>query len=101
MVLQKPGFLEAAVQAASFARQHLYDAGSQTLYRRYRDGEAGLPGQLHDYTCMVAGLLQLYQVSHDPQWLKWSIELTRKQMELFWNDDGGIFLTASTTPPSK
>ena len=101
MVLQKPGFLEAAVHTASFARQHLYDAGSQTLYRRYRDGEAGLPGQLHDYTGMVAGLLQLYQVSHDPQWLKWSIELTHKQMEQFWNDEGGYFFDSVNDPTLK
>jgi hypothetical protein len=101
MILQEPQLLEAALQTASFTKQHLYDEGSQSLYRRYRNGEAGLPGQLHDYTYLVAGLLQLYQASHDPKWLKWATELTQKQMELFWNEDGGYFFDSVDDPTLK
>ena len=101
MILQEPHLLEAALQTASFTKQHLYDEGSQSLYRRYRNGEAGLPGQLHDYTYLVAGLLQLYQASHDPKWLKWATELTQKQMELFWNEDGGYFFDSVDDPTLK
>ncbi|MGI9536642.1 MAG: thioredoxin domain-containing protein, partial [Desulfocapsaceae bacterium] len=101
MVLQDPQLLEEAVQTASFVKQHLYDKGAQTLHRRYRNGEAGLPGQLHDYTYMAAGLLELYQASHDQKWLKWAIELTQKQMELFWNEDGGYFFDSVDDPTLK
>ncbi|MEJ2056818.1 MAG: thioredoxin domain-containing protein [Desulfofustis sp.] len=101
MVLQEAQFLDSARQSASFAKQHLYDAGSQTLHRRYRNGEAGLPGQLDDYAFLVAGLLQLYQAGHEPEWLKWSIELTEKQMELFWNEDGAYFFDSFSDPTLK
>lgn len=101
MVLQEPQLLDRAVQTALFVKSHLYDDGSRTLHRRYRNGEAGLPGQLGDYTCLVAGLLQLYQVSHEPAWLKWSTELTRKQIELFWNEDGGYFFDSVSDPTLK
>ena len=101
MILQEPQLLEAALQSASFTKQHLYDEGSQSLYRRYRNGEAGLTGQLHDYTYLVAGLLQVYQASHDPKWLKWATELTQKQIELFWNEDGGYFFDSVDDPTLK
>ncbi len=91
MVLQEPQLLEEAVQTALFIKRYLYNDEDQTVQRRYRTGEAGLPGQLYDYASLVSGLLHLYQASHDPEWLKWSIELTQKQFELFWNEDGGYF----------
>ena len=101
MVLQESQYLEAAVQTASFTRQHLFDDGTQTLKRRYRNGEAGLPGQLNDYTFMIAGLLELYQASHDAKWLKWATELTQKQLELFWNEAGGFFYDSVDDPTLK
>ncbi len=90
-VLQDPSLLAAAVETASFLRQTLYDQTNHTLLRRYRRQEAGITGQLDDYTFLVNGLLELYQASQDPQWLIWSIDLTERQIALFWNETGNFF----------
>ncbi len=97
-ILQDPALLEKAKQTAVFIKENLYDQQSHTLKRRFRKGEAGLAGQLDDYTFLVAGLLDLYQADHDPQWLKWSVELTGKQVDIFWNNDGGFFFDSVTDP---
>ncbi len=101
MVLQTPQYLEAAAHAAAFVKQYLYDDAAQSLKRRYRNGEAGLPGQLHDYTFMIAGLLELYQANHDPDWLKWAGELMQTQMKLFWHEAGGHFFDSVDDPTVK
>jgi uncharacterized protein len=90
-ILQDPKLIEAAIRAATFIKDTLYDTRSQTLMRRYRDGEAGLAGQLDDYGYLVASLLDLYQACHDPRWLQWAVSLTEQQIRLFWNDNGGFF----------
>ena len=90
-ILQDPALLTAAVQAATFLKENLYNETNHTLQRRFRSQEAGLPGQLDDYTYLVDGLLALYQASQDPQWLSWATELTGQQIALFWNETGSFF----------
>jgi len=90
-VLTDPSLLTAAVEAATFVQVNLYDEADHSLQRRYRNQEAGMAGQLDDYTFLVDGLLDLYQASQDPRWLMWSIALTEHQIEQFWNETGGFF----------
>ncbi len=90
-ILQDHGLLEAAIRTASFIKETLYDRQSRYLQRRYCNGEAGLAGQLDDYTHLVAGLLHLYGACHDPNWLRWAEALTERQIELFWHEGGGFF----------
>lgn len=89
IILDKPEYLEASARAAQFIKSRMYT--NNTLDRRYRNGESGLPGQLDDYAFLINGLLELYTISHDPKWLDWSIELTEKKIELFWNEERGGF----------
>jgi uncharacterized protein YyaL (SSP411 family) len=100
-ILQKPNYLEAAVRAAEFVKDKLYDEEQQTLQRRYRNGTSGLAGQLDDYAFLVAGLLELYQASHDPRWLEWSRELAETQMNLFWNGEDSYFYDSVEDPTLK
>ena len=90
-ILQDPQLIGAAIRAATFIKDTLYDPETQTLMRRFRDGEAGLAGQLDDYGYLVSGLLDLYQACHDPRWLQWAVSLTERQLRLFWNETGGFF----------
>ena len=73
----------------------MYDAPSGTLLRRYREGEAAIPGFLEDYALVVQGLLDLYQAQFEMEWLEMAIRLTRKQMELFEDREGGGFFSAA------
>jgi uncharacterized protein YyaL (SSP411 family) len=97
-VLQDPALLEQSKQAATFIKNHLYDENSQTLNRRYRAGESGLTGQLDDYASLVAGLIDLYQASQEPGWLRWAIDLTKRQIDLFWYEKGGFFYDSVADP---
>jgi uncharacterized protein len=100
-ILQDRQLLAAAVQTATFVKEKLYDGGNNLLLRRYRRQVAGLAGQLTDYTYLVAGLLELYQADHDPQWLSWCVDLTGKQLELFWDERGGFFFDSPADPQVK
>ncbi|GAB4336518.1 MAG: thioredoxin domain-containing protein [Desulfobulbaceae bacterium] len=91
-VFDDENLLAAAREAAQFVRKHLYDEEKGTLLRRYRDGHAGLAGQLDDYAFLVNGLLDLYQADQDPGWLDWAARLTRTMIDLFKDEkNGGLF----------
>ncbi|NOQ46297.1 MAG: DUF255 domain-containing protein [Desulfobulbaceae bacterium] len=91
-ILNRPKYIDAAKQAARFIHGKLYDQENGRLYRRYRDGEAGIAGQLDDYAFLAAGLIDLYQVVHEPEWLQWAVALTEQQIKLFRDDrHGGFF----------
>ena len=92
-------WLAMATRAATFAREHLWNEASDTLWRRYRAGEAGVTGYAEDYAYLTFGLLELFQASGEPRWLEWALQLQRRQDELFWDAaEGGWFSTTGTDP---
>ena len=99
--LNDPRMLAEAVRTATFIEKTLYNPATRTLLRRYRKQQAGLTGQLDDHSYLVSGLLELYQANHDPKWLRWSMDLTQRQIELFWNETGGFFFDSATDPSIK
>jgi uncharacterized protein len=93
--LEAQEYLDAARAAAQFILTHLFDDTSGTLHRRFRDGEAGMPGQLDDYAFLVQGLLDLYETDFDIRWLQMALRLTETQIACFADDArGGFFDTA-------
>lgn len=94
-VLGEKRYLLAAERAAAFIRARLYEPDTGTLLRRYRDGEAGLAGQLDDYAFLVNGLLDLYEASFDLAWLRLAMALTEKQIALFADEEQGGFFETS------
>lgn len=94
-VLQEPRLLQAAERAADFLLRTMVDSKSGTLKRRYRDGEAGLDGELRDYAYFVQGLLDLYETSQRVELLKAAAELTHKQIALFADTEAGGFFDTS------
>jgi uncharacterized protein len=87
-------YLAAARRAASFIRNHMWNAETATLLRRYRRGEASIEGYAEDYAYLIFGVLELFQADPDPAWLEWATVLERRQDELFWDDvSGGWFST--------
>ena len=92
--LDEPQYLSAAETAAEFIKSKLYDPRAGELKRRYRAGEAAIPGFLDDYVDLIEGLLDLYEASFDVRWLSWAIQLQEKQDRLFWDSEhGGYFST--------
>jgi uncharacterized protein YyaL (SSP411 family) len=98
-VLEEPRYAEAACHAAEFVIARLYDPAKGLLLRRYRAGEAAIPGFLDDYAFFAQGLLDLYEAQFDLRHLQLAIRLTEKQIELFEDRDAGAFFsTAAGTP---
>jgi uncharacterized protein len=92
-------YLEAARRAAAFIREHMWNARSGILLRRYRDGHADIEGYAEDYAYLIAGLLELFQADSAPMWLEWAIALQQRQDELFWDETaGGWFSTTGKDP---
>ena len=93
-VLDEPRHAEAARKAADFVLSTLRD-GKGRLFKRYRDGEAGLPAHAEDYAFFVWGLLELYEATFDIRYLQAAIELNREMVTHFWDDTGGGFFFTS------
>lgn len=89
-VLRDRRFLEAATSATQFILNNLMKDGQ--LFRRYREREASIHGTLEDYAGLIAALLDLYEASFEPKWLREALQLNDIMMEMFWDKaNGGFF----------
>ena len=99
-VLNDEGYRDAGRKAAEFIRERLWDERTGTILRRYRDGQAGVPGYAEDYAFLIFGLIELLQADGDPRWLEWALALQRTQDALFWDDEGGGWFSTTGEDPS-
>ncbi|MBF8266839.1 MAG: hypothetical protein HW388_347 [Dehalococcoidia bacterium] len=88
-ILHRADYLQAAVSNASFILENLREG--QRLLRTWRDGHARLKGYLEDYACLMDGLLALYETTLDISWLREAQALARPMLELFWDEEQGVF----------
>src|SRR5438876_642525 len=94
-ILDEPRYLESATRATKFLRSNLYDEKSRLLFRNYRESRSDIEGFADDYAFVIQGLLDLYEVSLEVEWLKFAIELQRMQDDLFYDEkNGGYFSTS-------
>jgi uncharacterized protein len=94
-VLDEPRYADAARRAAEFLIASAWDPKTGVLLRRYRQGEAAIPGFLDDYALFAQALLDLYEAQFDRRHLELAIAITEKMRERF--EDlavGGFFSTA-------
>ncbi len=87
-VLDRKEFREAALKAASFIKEHLWQEGR--LLRRWREDEARFLGTLDDYACLIKGLISLFEQRCGSDWLQWAIELA-SVVEKEFKAEGGAF----------
>jgi uncharacterized protein YyaL (SSP411 family) len=99
-VLAEPRYTDAARRAADFLSRRMYDAGSGILLRRYRQGEAAIPGFLDDYAFFAQALLDLYETSFEWRDLELAIRLTEKMAELFEDREHGAFYSTAAGDPT-
>ena len=92
--LDEPAYAKAAAKAADFVLAKLRNDEGRLL-KRYRQGEASLPAHLTDYAFMVWGLIDLYEATLEPRYLRHALGLNDMMLEHFWDDfKGGLFFTA-------
>ena len=93
-VLLEPSYAEVARRAAAFILGSM-EAADGTLMRSWTEGVARHRGVLDDYAFVVAGLLDLYEATAEPQWLAAALRLNAVMLEKFEDGDkGGFYLTA-------
>lgn len=93
-VMDEPSYATAAGRSLNFILRNLRDPEGRLLHR-YRDGEAALPAHLDDYTFLIWGLLELYETTFEARYLQSALDLNKRVIEYFWDEeDGGFYLTA-------
>jgi len=89
-VFDAPEYEETARDTAQFLLETMRDAEGRLLHR-YREGEAGIQATLGDYAFLVWGLLELYETTFTPWWLRSARDLMDACLDRFWDADGGGF----------
>lgn len=92
LVLNRSEYIKRAIQAAEFILHKLYVNG--TLYRSYKDDQYKHYGCLEDYAFLISSLIDVYEATHDIQWIEKAIELEAVMAEAFEDiEDGGFYMT--------
>jgi uncharacterized protein YyaL (SSP411 family) len=92
-VLNRPEYIDAARSASEFILMQMRLSDGRLLHR-YREGQAGIKGNLDDYAFMAWGLIELYQADFDASHLEAALELTGIMLEHFGDPSGGgLFFT--------
>ncbi len=94
LVLGDPRYADRAARAADFVLTKMCKDGR--LLRSYTGGQARIEGYLDDYAFLIAGLLDLYEATGNPRWLREAVALD-KVLEDHYEDKqaGGFFLTSN------
>ena len=92
-----PSWLDPAVRTARFLydRMRLPDGRLNHVSVPGCEPARPVAGMLEDYSYVIEGLLDLYEVTADAHWLDWAGSLAQVMVELFWDDqDEGFYVTA-------
>jgi uncharacterized protein YyaL (SSP411 family) len=93
-ILNDASYERAARRAAEFIIGRMFDPQQKALLRRYRDGDASIPGFLDDYAFFIQALLDLYEADFVPERLLLASELANQMRVLFEDQEyGGFFST--------
>ncbi len=87
--LGRPDFLDAARRNATFLLHSLRHGGR--LLRSWKGGRSRIPAFLEDYAGLGNALLSLYEACLDPRWLEEAKKLADQLLELFWEEEEGLF----------
>ena len=92
-VLADPSFVAQAEKAADFVLGRMRQDGR--LRRSFRGGTLTRDAYLDDYAFFIAGLLDLYETTSDPRWIREAIAL-QETLERHYRDaaSGGYFMTS-------
>lgn len=93
LLLDNPVYVQAAVRAADFVRSRLYTG--RRLLRSAKDGQSGHPAFLEDYAFVIAGCIDLFEATHELQWLEFAFELEKILDTLYADPDNGAYFAVS------
>ena len=93
-VLGEYKYLEAAQKATAFILAKMR-SGEGEVFHSYTKGKKANQGFLDDYAFLVFGLIEIYEACFAEKYLHASVELTRKMIAEFWDDENGGFYFTS------
>ena len=89
-VLNREDLEEAASRAADFILESMRDEQGRLLHR-YREGSAGILGNLDDYAFLIWGLIELYEAGFQTAYLEAALALAWDMVARFGDREGGGF----------
>lgn len=92
-------YLVAAKKNAGFLLQNMMAADGR-LVHGWTPGRTGINGFLEDYCFLAEGLLELYQVTFDENYLDKALQLAEYTINHFYNSENGLFFVTSDLDPS-
>jgi uncharacterized protein YyaL (SSP411 family) len=90
-VLGEARYRAAAEKNLAFIRATLWDARMKTLWHRWRDGERDDVQLLEGYAFLLAGVIELYEVTLGTEHLEFAIALAEAMIARFYDAENGGF----------
>jgi len=90
-ILADKKYRAAAEKNLAFIREKLWDAKTQTLFHRWRDGERDDVQLLEAYAFLLSGVIELYEATLEPKPLDFAIELAETMLAKFYDSENGGF----------
>ncbi|WP_254280300.1 thioredoxin domain-containing protein [Haloarcula marina] len=85
-VVLDASYADVAADALGFVRDHLWDAETGRLKRRYKGGDVAIDGYLEDYAFLARGALDLFGATGDVAHLDFAMDLAEAITEAFWDE---------------
>ncbi|MBI3186590.1 MAG: thioredoxin domain-containing protein, partial [Gammaproteobacteria bacterium] len=96
-LLNEPGYIAAANQAAEFIWRHNRDKHG-LLNRIHLNGRSSTRATLEDYSFYLQAVLALYDANGDQKWLSRAKKLHQQMTDLFWDKkNGGFYISQART----
>ena len=94
--LIKSVYKEASIKAMDFILNHLTDKDGKLFKRiRIKSGTAGLDATIEDYSFLIWGAIELYQLTFDPSYLELASFLSDHTIDHFLDViDGSFYFTS-------
>lgn len=87
-------YIDAAKKAMKFVDEELTNKNGY-LCARYKDGSVLENATLEDYAMIEWALIDLYEASFEIVYLKKALDINKKMIELFWDEENGGFFLGS------
>jgi hypothetical protein len=88
-------YRNAALRASQFVLDNLHEPDSNTLWRRWRDGDRAIEGMLDDYAFFAQAQIDLYETTFDTSHLVLAQRLTAAMLDRFEDKEHGGFYSSS------
>ncbi|MDB6112839.1 MAG: hypothetical protein JWR69_4589 [Pedosphaera sp.] len=97
-VLGDESYRAAAEKNLAFLQAKLWDPKSKTLFHRWRDGQRDTVQLQQAYAYLLAGVIDLYEATLDPQHLDFAIALADGMIARFYDREHGGFWQSAGSP---